>query len=291
MAKMTKPVDPPRDWAKLKYHPLSEVCDFGVGIDLDALIADMQNRGYDPIEPIILFQEMILDGRHKHVGAVKAEVVPTFAEFTGDYSAALNYSLRRKTSRQHLDTTQRAMLAANILKLNKNGEFANLRSQAEAAAALNVSPRSVHDAAKVLENGTEKLRKAASSGTLKVSVAAAALEEDEETQDEIAALSEPAKCANCKKRGSRLRNCPDCAEAEKKRDKKAARNGLKKKGKNKACAAKPLSWNWFEKQVAEMTRFLWELKVKDKDHRERVTQKVTHLANAAKSFRYSEEGK
>ena len=116
----TKKIATPRLWRGLLPHPLSELIEFGVGIDMEGLIAHMQHHGYDQGEPIILFGGKILDGRHKHSAAQSAEVEPTFQEFVGTEAEALEYA-RKKILRQHLDTGQRAMIAAKLAKL-KSGQ-------------------------------------------------------------------------------------------------------------------------------------------------------------------------
>ena len=60
----TRVIATPTGWKHLKPHPLSELTEFGAGIDIDALAQHMREHGYDYGEPIILFDNQILDGRH-----------------------------------------------------------------------------------------------------------------------------------------------------------------------------------------------------------------------------------
>src|SRR5438445_483281 len=50
----TRSIPAPKDWQNLKPHPLSELVDFGVGIDLDGMAAHIGAHGYDPDEAIVL---------------------------------------------------------------------------------------------------------------------------------------------------------------------------------------------------------------------------------------------
>jgi hypothetical protein len=176
---------PPKNWKDLKPHPLSALVEFGAGIDCQALSAHMRKNGYDPDEPIILKDGQILDGRHKHIGAQDAEVIPTFRKFIGTDDDAVEF-VTKKILRQHLNTSQRSMLAAALSKVqictSKDNGSGKLTLE-QAAETLNVSARSTKDAAKVQEHGTEKLNEAVRNGTLAVSDAAKVAEEPAKVQN------------------------------------------------------------------------------------------------------------
>jgi hypothetical protein len=163
----TKPIPTPKGWQNLKPHPLSELVEFGAGIDLDAMAEHMREHGYDEDEAIILHEGMILDGRHRHPAAIKAGVTPTFRQFVGKNAMAY---VAKKLFRQHLDTSQRAMMAATLTKLSPLAGVQNCTppTLAEVAQTLNVSRRTVASAAKVLEEGTTALNQAVKDGTIKV---------------------------------------------------------------------------------------------------------------------------
>src|SRR6266850_3364501 len=96
----TRSIPVPDGWQTLKHHSLSTYVEFGAGIDLDIVAAHMRANGFDEMEPIILFEGKILDGRHRHACAIKADVTPTFREFIeGDPVAYAS----KKLLRQHLD--------------------------------------------------------------------------------------------------------------------------------------------------------------------------------------------
>ncbi len=168
----TKAIPTPQNWKTLKPHPLSELVEYGVGIDLNGMAAHMRQHGYDEGEPIILFEDRTLDGRHRLLAAVKAGVVPTFREFVGPDAMAY---VAKKLLRQHLDTSQRAMLAAKLSRLppSPDAQICASPTMAQAAETMHVSLRSVTNAAKVLDHGTPELSEAVSDETLAVSDAAA----------------------------------------------------------------------------------------------------------------------
>lgn len=172
----------PKDWPKLKAHPLAAIAEFKAGIDLQGMADHMRRHGYDASEPIILFQNLILDGRHRFAAAILAGVIPTFALFCGQAASAY---VHKKAFRQHLDTSQRAMIAADILKVYRTekvdveqicstptSEVDDEPTQEKLAGSMNVSRRTVVDAVKVAEQGTEELQQAVRSGDIPVSAAA-----------------------------------------------------------------------------------------------------------------------
>jgi hypothetical protein len=111
----------------------------------------------------------------------------------------LTWVISKNLKRRHLNERQRAMIAAKIANMVVGGRetnSANLRncpaiSQAAAAIMLNVSERSVTNAATVRDRAEPELQAAVDQGHLAVSVAAAAAELPAEDQREIAQKGVP----------------------------------------------------------------------------------------------------
>lgn len=179
----TEFIQTPNGWEHLTYHPLSEVVGFGVGIDVDALAKHIADHGYDDQESIVIYRDgkidCILDGRHKHAACVIAGVTPTFRRFVGSSPEAY---IAKKAFRQHLSTSQRAMIAA-VISNGKNGDnqhtkkegtanAAPSKSQQNAANTLNISKDSLQRAKKVEEKGTAEIKAGVVDGTVKVADAA-----------------------------------------------------------------------------------------------------------------------
>lgn len=237
----TRPIPTPPNWKNLEPHPLATLTEFGAGIDIDGLADHMRLHGYDPDESIIMHDGMILDGRHKHAAAIKAGVTPTFREFIGVNAAAY---VCKKAFRQHLDTSQRAMIAATLTKINTTkkllleeesvGNPTGEMSQGQAAKSLNVSRESVNNAVTVQERGTEKLQEAVREGTVTVSDAAKVASQPAKVQNaavkdvktgKAGTVSEAVAlfCQRCAKWGP-ARDCPECAKL---RPKKGGKGGPK----------------------------------------------------------------
>lgn len=151
---------------------------------LDELVADIAKNGL--IDPIIMYEGAILDGRHRHIACARAKVQPRYEDFQG--TDALSFVISKNLSRRHLDESQRAMISARIANLgpghSKKNSPIGAVSQPESAIKLNVSERSVQRAQKVLSTGTQALAKAVDDGRVAVSVAAkiACLSEDDQAK-------------------------------------------------------------------------------------------------------------
>src|SRR5713101_3766846 len=155
------------------------------GKELDELTEDIRQHGLR--HPIVVVDEQILDGRNRLRACEAAGVLPDFQDWdgTGDPVAyVISVNLRRR----HLSESQRAMVAARAKKIFESSARerqrvggrtklpANLpeagESRAKAAALLNVSARSVENAARVLRDGVPELARAVEEGKIAVSTAA-----------------------------------------------------------------------------------------------------------------------
>jgi hypothetical protein len=184
---------------QIPVHPLTEIFPVLEGPEFDALVSDIAKHGQ--LEPIVLFEDKILDGRNRFRACVAAGVVPRFEPYQGDDPLGLVVS--RNVRRRHLDESQRALVAAKLETVNHGGnrkadQDANLHvDRSDAAKMLNVSERSVASAAKVLGEGKAELIRAVEQGKIKVSAAAKATELCAELQYQVAekALAGDAKAA------------------------------------------------------------------------------------------------
>jgi ParB-like chromosome segregation protein Spo0J len=97
----------------LPFHPLA---DFPPMEDDEfaALVADIKANGL--LEPIVLYQDKILDGCHRHKACLKTGVEPRFEEFKGDDAAATAFVISANIRRRHLTAEQKRELIAKLLK-------------------------------------------------------------------------------------------------------------------------------------------------------------------------------
>ena len=168
-----------------EFHPLCDLFPAMEGKEFSALVLDIKMRGLRM--PIMKMGDLILDGRHRYRACKEAGVEPLYEEYTG--ADPLGYVVSADLHRRHLNSSQRAMVAARLANMPQGARTdrepsANLQkvSQPKAANLLNVSPRSVADAKKVIERGTPELARRVNRGEIKVSLAAKVSGKPEEQQ-------------------------------------------------------------------------------------------------------------
>src|SRR5262249_38853023 len=150
-------------------HPLADIFPLVDGAEFDELVADIREHGLH--EPIVVFEDKILDGRNRYRACEAARVEPTFTAYTGD--DPISYVISLNLRRRHLDESQRAMVAAKLatLKLgdNQHSEGSSIEG---ASRLLNVGHASVERAKTVQRAGTPELVSAVERGAISVSAAA-----------------------------------------------------------------------------------------------------------------------
>jgi ParB-like chromosome segregation protein Spo0J len=173
--------------AMLEPHPLADIFPLVEGAEFDELVADIREHGLH--EPIVLFEDKILDGRNRYRACEAGGVEPTFTVYQGDDPVAYVVSLNLR--RRHLDESQRAMVAAKLatLKLGDN-QHSEGPSIEEASRLLNVGHASVERAKTVHHTGAPELIHAVERGAVSVSAAADVATLPVQEQQEIVARGE-----------------------------------------------------------------------------------------------------
>jgi N6-adenosine-specific RNA methylase IME4/ParB-like chromosome segregation protein Spo0J len=171
----------------LEFHPLADIFPLVEGAEFDELVADIREHGLH--EPIVVYEDKILDGRNRYRACLAAGIDPTFTAYTGDDPVAYVVSLNLR--RRHLDESQRAMVAAKLatLKLGDNQHSEGLPI-GRSSELLNVGERPVARAREVQEHGTPELVSAVERGAVSVSAAADVATLPVQEQREIVARGE-----------------------------------------------------------------------------------------------------
>ena len=174
----------------MKFHELADIFPLMSGSEFEQLKQDIAENGV--IEPLVMFESQILDGRNRYRAAQEVGADFPCIEYEGNDPAAYVVSLN--LHRRHLNESQRAMVAAKLANLElganqHNSASANLQTQtrAEAADLLNVSERTVNAAKKVQKEGSEPLQSEVEQGNVSVSAAADVATLPQEEQEEIIA--------------------------------------------------------------------------------------------------------
>jgi hypothetical protein len=172
-------------------HPAATVFPEMAAADLQALADDIKQNGL--VHPIVRTPDgVVIDGRNRLKACAIAGVEPRFEVY--DASDPVGFIVSSNLKRRQLNESQRALIATRLATLGRGQrtafasepslsddqmrKFADLdsmMSQAVAAAALNVSKRSVQSARVVLERGTPELVTKVEQGLVAVSTAARTL--------------------------------------------------------------------------------------------------------------------
>jgi ParB-like chromosome segregation protein Spo0J len=180
----------------LEFHPAANLFPFLEGAEFADLVADILEKGQ--LEPIVLLDRKILDGRNRYRACLEAKVKPRTIELE-NCEDPLAYVLSRNLQRRHLKESQRAMVGAKLANSDHGGDrrstdqAANLPleiSQAKAAAMVHVGERLVRSARFVLTKGDAALVRAVEQDKIPVSEAVkAARRLDLEGQQRVAKLA------------------------------------------------------------------------------------------------------
>lgn len=144
------------------------------GKDYTDLRDDIKANGL--MTPIVRYQDKILDGRNRKRVCDELGIEPIYEEYSGD--DPLGYVLSMNLHRRHLNESQRAMIAEDLVN-TRQGERTDLElsvnlpkvTQKAAAEKMKVSEKSVRNAKKVKEEGTAEQIEAVNAGRKSVNKA------------------------------------------------------------------------------------------------------------------------
>jgi hypothetical protein len=101
---------------KRRNHPYADLFPMMADAELDALADDIKQNGLR--QPVMLHQEMVLDGRNRLKACDKAGVEPAFVTHEGDDASALALVISLNVQRRDLTAGQRALVAARRWMMN-----------------------------------------------------------------------------------------------------------------------------------------------------------------------------
>lgn len=189
---------------KYAIHPAADMFPMLEASRFDEFVADIHAHGQQ--DPIVRVWEgampLVLDGRNRLRACIRLGIEPRFRDFEGTDDVA--YVISANLHRRHLNESQRAMVAARLPGFTRGGDRrsrlslasvdvfsavaadaspdaknivavadrATRLTQAQAAALMNVSERSVQSAKRVVRLAIPDLVKAVTTGSVSVKNAA-----------------------------------------------------------------------------------------------------------------------
>lgn len=156
------------DYPMLPLHPL---CTLFPKMDAETFAAFVQDVADNGLrEPIVTLDGHVLDGRNRQAACAELGLVAEYVEFAEDDPLA--FVLSKNLARRHLTTSQRALIAADLVTWEKginqhSAGSANLQTR-QAARALSISERAVAAARAIRREGAPALIDAIREGRVTV---------------------------------------------------------------------------------------------------------------------------
>jgi N6-adenosine-specific RNA methylase IME4 len=157
----------------LKVHPAAKLMPLLKGDELDELVEDIRKNGQR--HPVVMFQNMVLDGRNRLEACRRLKLEPKTVEWVAKGMSPTAYVVSTNIARRHLTPSQKAAIAAELEPLfaaeakkrqrdaggDKRSETAK-RRKAEAEPKGKAAKRpAAADAAKVTGASTRSVERAA----------------------------------------------------------------------------------------------------------------------------------
>ena len=192
-------------------HPICLLMPSADEDELQSLTDDIRARGL--LDPIVLFEKRILDGRNRAAACESAGVAPRYVEFQGTREEALMFVVSHNLKRRHLtkqaiaDTLVEAedfnlhyelgeaAAHTDILMSAQKPKTASSRELAKAAGGV-VSREMINATRKVKEKALPEMQEAVKKGRIGVQDAAKVADLPPEQQKVIAASPKPRRAAN-----------------------------------------------------------------------------------------------
>lgn len=155
-------------------HPAAESFPLMTEEEFAGLKEDIRQNGQS--EKIVIWQGLLVDGRNRLRACHELGKEPEIAELMEE-TDPWQYVVSHNLHRRHLNTAQRAMVAAKLATLRHGEKKADSGiplspiSQADAAEKLNVSTDSVKQARKVRKDATPEVIAAVEHGELSLNAA------------------------------------------------------------------------------------------------------------------------
>lgn len=106
----------------IEFHPAAEIFPLMSEEELSKLVENIKDHGL--IEPILVYEGKIIDGRNRYRASREAGVEPRYEEAELKEQTPIEFVLSKNLHRRHLTAPQRAALAIDLLpKLTEEAEL------------------------------------------------------------------------------------------------------------------------------------------------------------------------
>jgi ParB-like chromosome segregation protein Spo0J len=205
---LTPIYDPPE---RPKPHPICLLMPSADEDELQSLTDDIRAHGL--LDPIVLFESRVLDGRNRAAACESAGLAPRYVEFEGTREEALMFVVSHNLKRRHLTKQAIADTLVEAEDFNLHYELGEPAAQSDIkmsaqkqktassrelanAAGRAVSREMINATRKVKEKAEPELREAVKRGRIGVQDAAKVADLPPEQQKAIAASPKPRRAAN-----------------------------------------------------------------------------------------------
>ncbi|PLW80769.1 hypothetical protein C0585_01040, partial [Candidatus Woesearchaeota archaeon] len=97
----------------LESHKFADIFPMVEGVQAEQLKMDIKENGL--IQPVVLFEGKILDGRNRYRASMELGITPKFEEYKGE--KPLEYVISGNLKRRHLTADQRAVIAQEVMPM------------------------------------------------------------------------------------------------------------------------------------------------------------------------------
>lgn len=171
------------DYKNLEFHPYCLAIPAMPEQEFVELKEDISGSGL--LDPIVIFEGMILDGRHRYRACVELEIEPWFKDFDGPDSA-LDFVISKNFRRRSLTASQKAMALEALCNVRHGSNQYQIKiieevdapmgastfNQEEAAKEAGIGRMTIQRARQVAQSGSNDLVEAVRSGEIAVRAAA-----------------------------------------------------------------------------------------------------------------------
>jgi len=179
-------------WSEIETHPAADLFPMMSPEEYEGLRDDIHQHGQR--EKIVMWQGMLIDGRNRLRACIELGIEPEVMELPED-ADPVAFVCSLNVHRRHLNTSQRASIAAQLCNIPSHGDRRSESFRAQicaqkAAELMNVSERSVDTARKVREKAKPEVVKKVDAGKMSVNAAAKTIDppKPEPRRDPLSAI-------------------------------------------------------------------------------------------------------